>query len=327
MLGGVLVGEGGCLLVRPDHHHLTVPVPCFADDLACAEGGDLTLALVDDGLAERARRRDEDRRRGRAVLGLTQEVARDDAGIGAVVGDDQDLGRPGQQVDADGAEDLTLGFRHVLVARADDHGDGRHGLGAEGHGAEGLHAADAVDLIRAGGEHRVQRRRVDGAWRRVGRRRRRAGDDALDAGHLGGHDAHQRRGDQRVAAARHVRADRLDRDEPLAQVDTRLQLHVELAKALALAPGKRRDLVATVIDDAPVLDAHPRDGRFDLTLRQPKGRRRPPVEPLRPLAHGLVAALADSAQDLAHGLADGGVVLGGTGHGLFQVLAHTGLLA
>src|SRR5262249_8087043 len=96
---------------------------------------------------------------------------------------------------------------------------------------------------------------------------------------------------------------------------------------LALAPGERRNLIAAIVDHPPVLDAHPSDGRLDLGLREAKGRRRPAVEPFGPFAHGLVAAVADAAQDFAHGLADGGIVLGGTGHGLFQIFAHTGLLA
>src|SRR5262249_6171223 len=128
VLGRVLVRQGDRLLIGADHDHLTIPVPRFANDLARAERGDLALALVDDGLAERPRRGDEDRGRGGAVLGLAQEVAGDDAGVGAVVGDDEDLRRPRQQIDADGAEDLPFGFGHVLVAWPDDHGNRGQGL-------------------------------------------------------------------------------------------------------------------------------------------------------------------------------------------------------
>src|SRR4051794_35848231 len=41
--------------------------------------------------------------------------------LGVVVGDHGDLGRPGQQVDADAAEQLALRFRHIGVPGADDH--------------------------------------------------------------------------------------------------------------------------------------------------------------------------------------------------------------
>src|ERR1019366_6233142 len=44
--------------------------------------------------------------------------------------------------------------------------------------------------------------------------RRRTGDDALHAGDLGGDDRHMRGGDHRIAPARHVAADRVDRTPP-----------------------------------------------------------------------------------------------------------------
>ena len=66
-----------------------------------------------------------------------------------LVGDDQRLGRPGQQVDADAAEQLALGLRHIGVAGADDHVDRRDALGAERHGRHRLHAAEHVDLVGA----------------------------------------------------------------------------------------------------------------------------------------------------------------------------------
>ncbi len=61
---------------------------------------------------------DQHRRGVRAVLGLAEQVDRDDERVGLVVGDDQDLGRAGEEVDADLAEQLALGLGHVGVARA-----------------------------------------------------------------------------------------------------------------------------------------------------------------------------------------------------------------
>ena len=57
------------------------------------------------------------------MLGLAEQVGGADLAVDAVVGDDQRLGRPGEQVDADAAEQLALGFRHIGVAGADDHVD------------------------------------------------------------------------------------------------------------------------------------------------------------------------------------------------------------
>ena len=55
------------------------------------------------------------------VLGLADQVAGDDGRVGRVVGDHRHLGRPGEHVDADLAEQGALGLGDELVARADDH--------------------------------------------------------------------------------------------------------------------------------------------------------------------------------------------------------------
>ena len=50
------------------------------------------------------------------------------------VGENGDLGRPGQQVDGDRAEELSLGLRDVGVAGTHDHVGGLVVHQAEGHG-------------------------------------------------------------------------------------------------------------------------------------------------------------------------------------------------
>ena len=57
------------------------------------------------------------------MLGLAEQVGRADLAVDAVVGDHQRLGRAREQVDADAAEQLALGLRHIGVARPDDHVD------------------------------------------------------------------------------------------------------------------------------------------------------------------------------------------------------------
>ena len=69
--------------------------------------------------------------------------------VGRVVGDDQDLGRAGQQVDADAAEELALGLGHVLVARAAQHVHRLDVADAEGHRGDGRHAAQDEDPVGA----------------------------------------------------------------------------------------------------------------------------------------------------------------------------------
>ena len=50
------------------------------------------------------------------MLGLTEQIDRDhERSGGCIVGDHQNFGRTGQQVDAHGAEELALGLGHVGV--------------------------------------------------------------------------------------------------------------------------------------------------------------------------------------------------------------------
>ena len=55
------------------------------------------------------------------LAGPTETLIIADESVDAVVGNDQRLGRPGEEIDADAAEELPLGLRHIGVAGADDH--------------------------------------------------------------------------------------------------------------------------------------------------------------------------------------------------------------
>ena len=138
------------------------------------------------------------------MLGLAEQVGGAHFAVDAVIGDDQRLGRPGQKIDADAAEQLPLGFGDVGIARADDHVDRRDGLGAERHGGDRLHATEHENLVGAAEMHRRHDRRM-----RPAVKRRRAGDDVLHAGDARGDDRHMRRRHHRIAPARHVAADRI----------------------------------------------------------------------------------------------------------------------
>ena len=84
------------------------------------------------------------------MLGLAQQIDRADLGIDGLVGDHQGLGRAGEEIDADAAEQLPLGLGDVGVARPHQHGDRRDARGAERHRADRLDAAQHVDLVGAG---------------------------------------------------------------------------------------------------------------------------------------------------------------------------------
>ena len=148
------------------------------------------------------------------VLGLAEQVGGDEPASAVLVGDDQDLRRPGEQVDADEAEQLALGLGDVGVAGADEHVDGLEVLDPEGHRGQRLHAAEADDLVGARGRHRVAAspggcpRPCCGGAQATTRR------DARDLRHDHGHE---RRGEHRIAPARHVGADGVDRDVLVAR--------------------------------------------------------------------------------------------------------------
>ena len=148
------------------------------------------------------------------MLGLRQQIRGDPVGIAALVGQDQHLGRPGDHVDADGAEHDALGRRHIGVARSDDLGhrlDRRRAIGERRHR---LRAADAIDLVDAGELRRGQHERAELAVRR-----RHHHDDARHARDLGRYRVHQHRRRIGRGAARHVEPDRLDRAPAVAELD------------------------------------------------------------------------------------------------------------
>ena len=149
------------------------------------------------------------------MLGLAEQVGRDHFHVRRVVGNHEDLRRPGEQVDADASVKLPLGFGHVRVARSAQHVDRTDGPGAQCHGRDCLHATKDVDLVRAPENHRRNGFRVRFAL--VGRG---AGDHAAHARGARSHDAHVRRGDHRIAAAGHIAADAVDRNGLVAEFHT-----------------------------------------------------------------------------------------------------------
>ena len=75
------------------------------------------------------------------MLGLADEVGRDDRRVCGIVGDDGNLGRSGEHVDADFAEQRALRLGDELVAGADDDVGRLAGEEPVGQGGDRLHAS------------------------------------------------------------------------------------------------------------------------------------------------------------------------------------------
>ena len=256
---------------------------------------------------------DQDGRGERVVLGLTDQVRGDVLGVGAVVGQYGDLGRPGLGVDADDALQQALGRGDVDVARAGHHGDRftDHGASirsaidagftcAVGKHGDRLGAADGVDLVDAEQPAGSQDGGVGIAgkssgvvplWRTGDRDR----DHTRD---LGGDDVHDDAAGVDRDPAGDVEADPVDRQPALGDGSAGHHARGRVGPALV-----------------PVNDACPPDGlierRADLGVEALKGRRQDcgrhpqllgsdPIETLPQVTQGVGSTMAHVLTDRSH---------------------------
>ena len=145
------------------------------------------------------------------MLALGGELELRHERIRTLPGEDDDLGRPGGQIDGDLARHEQLRLVHVRAARAADLVHPRNRLRAIGERrdrrwtAERPHLVDPEEPRGGGDEPRAGRRRRDG--------------DAADAGHERRDSAHDQGRDE---AARDVDADRGERRPAPLELDTGL---------------------------------------------------------------------------------------------------------
>jgi hypothetical protein len=146
-------------------------------------------------------------RHARRVLGLSDQIESDPVRLGAVIGGDDDLTRPGETVDRHLTEHLLLRKLHVGVTRSDDHVHRLETVHAIGHRCDRLRPTQPVHFgdaqFVAGGEHI--------GVVRAGCCGREAHDDLLDAGRLRRADGHQERGWVCGRPTRAIDADTVER--------------------------------------------------------------------------------------------------------------------
>ena len=236
------------------------------------------------------------------MLGLAEQVGRDDLRVGAGVSDHQDLGRPGQEIYPDNPEELPLGLRDVGVAGTGDHVHRLDLLASVRHRSECLDPAEAVDLVGSADLHRDQGRRPN-TGPLTGRG---AGDDAFHPGDPRGRDLHVGTGDQRIVPTGHVAADRADRDQPVPECDPGMRAELDRGEPGHLCLGEGPHLVPDEGDVGHRGLAHRLERSIDLGLADPEPLRAPTVQPRRVLAQRRLAPVADGVDDLAGGRLDGG---------------------
>ena len=163
------------------------------------------------------------------MFSLAEQIGGADFAINCLVSDHHRLGRPGEQIDADPAEQLALGFGHEGITRAHQDIDRADARSADRHGADGLNATEAIDFICP--RHSLRRDDCSGQLSLEGRR---AGDDARHTRHLGSDHAHVRRCEEGILAAGDIAARVLHRDGLVAQDNTRQRLDFSVGDRGAL---------------------------------------------------------------------------------------------
>ena len=175
--------------------------------------------------ASRALGRDEDRARGRIVLGLRDEIRGDPVRAAAIRADD-DLARAGVQVDGAVARDERLGRRDPRVARPDDLVHAWRSTRVP-YASAAIACAPPMRSTRVapastrGAQHR--RRRVSGSTRR----------SRATPATRAGIDRHEQRRRQRISAAGHVTADARERLHALFDPDAGPDRDRERSRQLA----------------------------------------------------------------------------------------------
>ena len=238
MLGTVGVDHGqACAQVVHQHDGRLRPAQRCRDPVTVLGRGDEVDQQLLDPAGQLGRAGHQDRRRGRSVLGLGDEVRRDVPRVGGAVGQDGDLGGPGLRVDPDRAAHQPLGGRDVLVARAGDDVDrlAQHGTvlghltgGAVGEHRDRLRATDRVHLLHA---EQAARRQDRGVRQPVGLRRA-DHHERRHAGLLRGHHVHHHRRRVHREPAGHVQAHPAHGHPPLAHHRAGLELDPEAGRAL-----------------------------------------------------------------------------------------------
>ena len=249
----------------------------------------LLLQLFENAFGKRLRIRDDDSAAIGGVFGLAEHVGGDPRRIGLLVGDDQNLARPGNRIDpAIVAGDSLFRRLDPLIAGADDLIDFTDRLGSRRQSDDSLGAADSVHLGNAQFAADRQDNRVDTAlvsrWRDHG--------DLLHSGDLGWNDRHNHRRRQRRRRPGYA-----DADTPYRCVSysargiLRIDQDVSLVSPHVfnrLTQTKQNVLIDFLVGSVQFFLAHPEFVRFQFYS----------VELFRVFRNGLVTTIDNIAKDI-----------------------------
>ena len=287
MFRGDIVGDADHFLITLRHDHLAEGLP----RLSGMVGGRQDFQQAIDFRHRRAREFFAVGQQHAGAVGSVFDLAQNIGGrefriAARLVGDDQRFGRTGEQIDADPAKKLPLGFGDEGIAGADQNVDRTDRLGSDRHRADRLDPAQGVD--RVGTRHRLRR---DDRPGRLATEGRRAADHPGHAGDLGGDDRHVGAGEQRIFAAGNIAAGRIDRDILVAEHHPRHCFDLDILHAVALDAGEIPDLGLREFDIAAFLRAQAVDAGVDFGIGQQEIVAVPLVERVRHRAHRGIAAL------------------------------------
>ena len=230
------------------------------------------------------------------MLGLGQEVCRDEFRHCGIIRDDQDLTRTCEHIDIDLTEDQALRCIYIDIARAADLIDTRDRLRTIGHRSDRLGTADLIDLGSAGDAGSSEDNRSD---RTIGTRRC-AQYDTRASGCSCRNNIHEDCGRERSRAARYI--DTCDADRTDAHADLRAFCHIHLKAGLDLSLVEGQDIGGCFLDDldqirikrcdrvSDLLVCHADIGSIDVRL----------IEFLRVLKDCRIAILLDVIDHVVH---------------------------
>ena len=212
------------------HDDFAVGVHAGAGNGGAWQLRNLHLQLGLHGLGQLPAVGDQHRAGQLVMLGLAQQVGGYPCGVAAAVCQHQNLGRAGNHINANLAENLALCRCNVDISGADNLVHGGHALGAVGKGGHGLCAAGFENQVNARNDSRGQNGGVHLAIAARGG----GHNNLLDARDLGGNHVHQHGGGVGRRAAGHINARPLDGGVLLPQHNAGLVIDNKILMELLL---------------------------------------------------------------------------------------------